>query len=152
MTQGARILLVVDAEEETRSTFGTLGQAEGCDVIAAASWPDALLALREHGSHLRLVIMSLDLPDLSWINVLGRLREMHWDLPVIVTTIVHSEAAELFVRRLGAVLYAPKPLDPGLLRRAIRGALQTTPPLHRRLYESNAEEPAMNETKEAQRR
>ncbi len=146
------MVLVVEAEEETRSTLKTLGHAEGCHVIAAASWHDALLALRAYGSRLRLIIVSLDLPDSSWISVIGRVREMHRDLPVIVTTNTDSEAAELFARRLGVVLYAPKPLDPGLLRQAIRGALRTPPPLHRRLHESNAEEPAMQDTREAQRR
>jgi DNA-binding response OmpR family regulator len=148
---GTRTVVVVDAEEETRRTLTSLGQAEGCFVIAAASWQDALLALREHGSHLRLIIMSLDLPDLSWINVIGRLREVHRELPVIVTTTVHSQAAELFAHRLvGAALYAPKPLDIRLLRRAIRGALRTAPPLLGCLHES--EEPAMKETRAAQRR
>lgn len=152
MTEGARSVLVVDADEETRSTLGILGHAEGCHVIAAASWQDALGALRDYGSHLQLIIVSLDLPDLSWISVIGRVQEMNSDLPVIVTTTTHSDAAELFVRRLGAVLYAPKPLDPGLLRKAIRGALRTTRPLPRRLHESNAEERAMQDTKEAHRR
>ncbi len=117
-------MLVVDAEEETRSTLRTLGQAEGCNVLAAASQHDALLALREHGARLRLIVVSLDLPDMSWISVIGRVREMNWDLPIIVTTRAHTEATELLVRRLGAVLYAPKPLDSGLLRQAILGALR----------------------------
>lgn len=145
VTENTRTVLVVDAEEETRRTLRTLGQAEGCDVIAAASWHDALLALREHGSHLRLLIVSLDLPDLNWISVIGRLREMNWDLPVIVTTMAHSEMVELFVRRLGAVLYAPKPLDRGLLRQAIRGALRVPPWSVALSNESNEEGPAMDE-------
>ncbi len=124
MGEGTATILVVDPEEEARSTLRTLGQAEGCNVQAAASGHDALLALREHRSHLRLVIVSLDLPDMSWINVIGRVREANRDLPIIVTTMAHTEATELFARRLGAVLYAPKPLDPGLLRQAILGALR----------------------------
>ncbi len=124
MVEGAATMLVVDAEEETLSTLRTLGQAEGCNVLAAASRHDALLALREHGAHLRLIVVSLDSPDMSWISVIGRIREMNWDLPIIVTTMAHTEATELLVRRLGAVLYAPKPLDPGLLRQAILGALR----------------------------
>lgn len=124
MTEGGATVLVVDLEEETRSTLRTLGQAEGWNILAAASGQAALSALREHGSQLRLIIVSLDLPDMSWITVIGRVREMKWDLPIIVTTMAHSEATELFVRRLGAVFYAPKPLDPGLLRQAILGALR----------------------------
>lgn len=124
MAEGAAIVLVVDAEEETRAALGALGQAEGSRVVAAASGDEALLALREHGSQLRLVIASLDLPDMSWVSVIGRIREMHRDLPIIITTTAHTEATELFVRRLGAVLYAPKPLDGDLLRQAIRGALR----------------------------
>lgn len=125
MTEGAATVLVVDAEEETRTALRALGLAEGCNVVAAASGHEALLALREHGSHLRLIIVSLDLPDMSWVSVIGRVREMHRDLPIIITTTAHTEATELLVRRLGAVLYAPKPLDSDLLRQAILGALRT---------------------------
>lgn len=128
MVEGAATMLVVDAEEETRAALRTLGLAEGCHVITAASGQDALLALRGHARYLRLVIVSLDLPDMSWINVIGRLREMNRDLPVIVTTMAHTEATELFARRLGAVLYAPKPLDPGLLRQAIVAAFRAGQP------------------------
>jgi DNA-binding response OmpR family regulator len=83
---------------------------------------------------------------LSWISVIGRVREMNWDLPVIVTTTADSEAAELFARRLGAVLYAPTPLDPELLRQAIRGALRTAAWSTAVSSESNTEDPA-TETK-----
>ncbi len=124
MEDEAATMLVVEAEEETRAELRALGLAEGCNVLAAASGHDALLALGEHGPHLRLIIVSLDLPDMGWISVIARVREMSRHLPVIVTTMAHTEATELFARRLGAVLYAPKPLDPDLLRQAILAALR----------------------------
>lgn len=70
-----------------------------------------------------LAVMALELLrlDRQLVDRLeGRIRH---GLPVVVTVGKHMPAAEIAARRLGCVLYAPKPLSFGLMSQALTGIL-----------------------------
>jgi diguanylate cyclase (GGDEF)-like protein/PAS domain S-box-containing protein len=107
--QGA--LLVVDDNELNRDVLSRrLGQ-KGYAVTVAADGPEALAAVA--GAPYDLVLLDVEMPVMSGLEVLGRLRETHTQtqLPVIMVTARTEGADVVEAFRLGANDYVTKPID-----------------------------------------
>jgi diguanylate cyclase (GGDEF)-like protein/PAS domain S-box-containing protein len=107
--QGA--LLVVDDNELNRDVLSRrLGQ-KGYAVTVAADGPEALAAVA--GAPYDLVLLDVEMPVMSGLEVLGRLRETYTQtqLPVIMVTARTEGADVVEAFRLGANDYVTKPID-----------------------------------------
>jgi diguanylate cyclase (GGDEF)-like protein/PAS domain S-box-containing protein len=107
--QGA--LLIVDDNELNRDVLSRrLGQ-KGYAVTVACDGPEALA--RMASDPYDLVLLDVEMPAMSGLEVLGRLRETHTQtqLPVIMVT-ARTEGADIVEAfRLGANDYVTKPID-----------------------------------------
>ncbi len=70
-----------------------------------------------------LVILDMQMPHLSGIEVLETLRDKELNLPIIFTTAHGSEELVVTALRLGAMDYIPKPFQPEDMLAAIQRAL-----------------------------
>jgi diguanylate cyclase (GGDEF)-like protein/PAS domain S-box-containing protein len=107
--QGA--LLVVDDNELNRDVLSRRLGAKGYAVTVAADGPEALAAVAAAGYD--LVLLDVEMPVMSGLEVLGRLRETYTQtqLPVIMVTARTEGADVVEAFRLGANDYVTKPID-----------------------------------------
>jgi diguanylate cyclase (GGDEF)-like protein/PAS domain S-box-containing protein len=104
-------LLVVDDNEPNRDVLSRHLRRQGYLVTAAADG-DAALALIAEGRY-DLVLLDVEMPGMSGLDVLTRLRAAHSDteLPVIMVT-ARSQGPDIVEAfRLGANDYVTKPVD-----------------------------------------
>jgi diguanylate cyclase (GGDEF)-like protein/PAS domain S-box-containing protein len=104
-------LLIVDDNELNRDVLSRrLGQ-KGYAVTMAADGPEALAKVA--GASFDLVLLDVEMPIMSGLEVLGRLRETYTQtqLPVIMVTARTQGADIVEAFRLGANDYVTKPVD-----------------------------------------
>ena len=104
-------LLVVDDNESNRDALSRRLMQHGYTVSMAASGAEALAALEQ--SAFDLVLLDVEMPGMSGIDVLEQLREQHTQaqLPVIMVTARSSGADVVEALRVGANDYVTKPID-----------------------------------------
>lgn len=115
-----RILIIEDSSETQQLLAELVLEPNGYRPIVALDGEEGLrLALEEHPD---LIILDMQLPKMSGIQVLEALHERNVSIPVILATI--RESPELVVRsfRLGACDYVIKPFDPREMQEAIQRA------------------------------
>lgn len=113
------VLVVDDHPVVRRGLRAFLDTVEGIDVIADAA--DGRAALRAATVHEPTVILlDLQLPDMSGVAVIERLRERGSTVPVLVLTSFASRDQVLPAIRAGADGYLLKEVDPDDLAAAIK--------------------------------
>ncbi|MHA6523738.1 response regulator transcription factor [Tessaracoccus sp. G1721] len=105
----APTVLVVDDAAEIRTLLRTYLEAEGMTVHLAATGGDAVRLAAEENPD--VVLLDLGLPDLSGLDVLGRIRASS-SVYVIVITARAEEVDKLVSLSLGADDYIVKPFSP----------------------------------------
>ena len=110
-------ILCVDDEPGALQVFRSALERQGHRVVAVTNAPAALNVLGRGG--VDLVISDYQMPEMSGIELVERLREEGLDLPVIMVTghgsIEHAVAA----MKAGAVDYITKPLRTQQLQLAV---------------------------------
>lgn len=109
------VILAIDDEPQIRKLLKMTLSAHDYTVLEAATGNEGLILAASHAPD--LVLLDLNLPDLSGLEVLSRLREWY-ARPVMVVSVVNDE--ETIVRALdaGADDYLTKPFGvPELLAR-----------------------------------
>ena len=103
-----RHILVVEDEEINRMILGNILE-EAFDLVYAADGAEALEQLKEHKDELALVMLDLQMPRLTGMDVLKVMMEEAdlREIPVIVLTA--DQSAEVECLRLGAMDFIPKP-------------------------------------------
>ena len=103
-----RHLLIVEDERINRELLG-LALRGGYELLYAADGCEALEQVRAHREHLAMILLDLQMPRLSGIEVLKILKndEELRSIPVIVMTA--DQEAELDCLNLGAMDFIPKP-------------------------------------------
>jgi DNA-binding response OmpR family regulator len=116
------VLLVEDDELVRDAMYLTLVR-EGYLVHTAGSGHDAIGLLKTPLSPIDVVLLDVQLPDVSGIDLCARLREMYPDLPVVVCTgqAGPDEVAELM--KLGVHRYFCKPIAMDELLATVEAAL-----------------------------
>jgi len=105
----APTILVVDDAAEIRTLLRTYLEAEGMDVHEAGSGEEAIRLTADLSPD--VVLLDLGLPDLSGLDVLGRVRATS-SVYVIVVTARAEEVDKLVSLSLGADDYIVKPFSP----------------------------------------
>jgi diguanylate cyclase (GGDEF)-like protein/PAS domain S-box-containing protein len=118
------VILVVDDNRQISDFLsGTLLPGLGYEVLVARDANTARKVIKEQKTKLDLMLLDLQLPDLTGLELLRHLDKDGYHIPTILMTGHGSEqvAAEAF--RLGVHDYLSKPLDESLLTDAITRAL-----------------------------
>lgn len=123
MSSGGQTVLVVDDEPGILEIVQVHLQAQGFDVITAASGAEAiqhLLAARPH-----LIVLDPLLPDMDGWELLRRLKAdpQTASIPVIILSALASNADIQHGLALGAMDYVTKPFDPQDLVARVRNYL-----------------------------
>lgn len=115
-----RRVLVVDDEPQIRTILRAYLQAEGFEVMEAATGADALNAMREEPD---LVLLDLGLPDIGGLEVLAKVRAAS-DVYVICVTARAEEVDKLVGLSVGADDYITKPFSPREVVARVRAVLR----------------------------
>jgi CheY-like chemotaxis protein len=121
MTTGPRVL-VVDDERFFREAIRELLEADGLTVVAAANAAEALEAATD--PDLGVVVLDIQLPDQSGLEVLRTLRDRRPELRMVMLSAHTDQEYVLEALRLGACDYLAKPLHEEELRLSVRRALE----------------------------
>jgi DNA-binding response OmpR family regulator len=100
-------VLVVDDDDAWRLTLAQVLGDEGIGVTGCAQGEAAVTAVQTH--HPDVVVLDVQLPGQSGLDVLRSLRREWPALPVIITTAFGGEEIERAARRAGADAYIGKP-------------------------------------------
>jgi two-component system response regulator HydG len=126
----ARELLLVDDDDALRGMLRELFQDEGYRVWDASSAESALDLTRER--EMDAVLSDVNMPGKSGIELVGELRRVRPDTPVVLMTAFASVASAVEAMRAGAFDYITKPFENDVARLAIERAIE-----HRALVEEN---------------
>ncbi len=121
--QARATILVVDDDEVFRRFATALLEAEGHVVMEAADGAGALAALDRQAPD--LILLDIEMPDMSGFELLGRLRP-RVDAPVIVVSGREAETERVLAFDLGADDYVVKPFLPREFAARVRTALRRT--------------------------
>lgn len=114
-------VLVVGDEPDVLAFFRRILAGEGVEVVAGMTGAEALAIARR--APLDLVILGMELPDASGVQVLRRLHKINEGLPVIMVGSQGSPEAVRASMRSGAFDYVPGPFDMREIRQLMREAL-----------------------------
>jgi len=107
-----RILVVDDNAEFLSLLSEDILPQFGYETLPAATGNDALSLLVDE--ELDLVLLDVQLPDISGLEVLQELQRRQLEIPVVVMTAYGSESIAVEAFRLGAKDYLIKPFDTNL--------------------------------------
>ena len=117
-------ILVVDDEHLIRWSLEQNLKKQGYEVVVAPSGEDAMRLAREEQPD--LVLLDIQLPGMSGIEVLERLKEYDEELVIIMVTAQSGLDTAVNAMRLGAYDYVSKPFNLDELTIIIRKALETS--------------------------
>ena len=114
-------VLVVDDDETVRVLFQRILQAAGYEAVIAANGKEALSVIADGG--IDVVMLDINMPGLSGVEVLGKISTDWPDLCVIMVTAVADVQTAVTAMKLGAHDYITKPFDQDEALRKIRLAV-----------------------------
>jgi two-component system, NtrC family, response regulator AtoC len=117
-------ILVVDDEHLIRWSLEQNLKKQGYEVLTAGSGEDALRIVREEQPD--LVLLDIQLPGISGIEVLEKLKEFDEDIIVIMVTAHGGLETAVTAMRMGAYDYLNKPFNLDEMAIVIRKALETS--------------------------
>jgi DNA-binding response OmpR family regulator len=114
-------ILVVDDNEDLRTTIQALLQADGFEVSVAADGEAALLLHRAHPAD--VVVTDLFMPDKDGIETIIELKKLYPTVKIVAmsgwTSTQGSDYLQV-AREIGAAVTLQKPFDPLELSRVVR--------------------------------
>ncbi len=113
-------LLVIDDEESLRYSFQYIFEEDDVHVLTAATAAEGLEAFREQGPD--VVVLDLQLPDASGLDVFKEIQTLDAKLPVIFITAHGTTDTAIEAMKGGAFDYFVKPVDLGRLTQIISRA------------------------------
>ena len=102
-------VLIIDDEIEFASTLCQRLKLRGIEAIDVHSGTEGLASLVSMDS--KIVILDLKMPDMSGLDVLGKIKDHNPDIEVIMLTGHGSAGSGIEAKRKGAFDYIMKPVD-----------------------------------------
>jgi DNA-binding response OmpR family regulator len=123
-------ILVIDDEVNLRVTLSAFLQNAGYKVTDVGHARDALARLA--AGPFDLVFLDLRMPEMDGIELLGNIRELYPDMPVLILTAYATVDSAIDAVRLGAKDYLLKPVDPSVILARVKSTLLEQQASHRR--------------------
>jgi DNA-binding NtrC family response regulator len=121
----AQTILVVDDDPVQRRLLEAAITRSGMHVVTAPGGGPALDLINGlKGEQISLVLLDLVMPDMGGLEVLGKLRPAHPELPVIVLTAKGGIDSAVEAMRAGANDFLVKPASPERIAISIRNQLK----------------------------
>ncbi len=120
MTSDKTTILVVDDERSMRDFLKILLQKEGHTVVTAHNGESALDCLKNQ--EFDLIISDIRMPGMGGLELLGAVKELHPDLPVIMITAFASPDDAVQAMKSGAFDYISKPFNVDEIKSVIESA------------------------------
>src|SRR5258705_2157292 len=121
MTMAAAQLLLVEDDNAMREMLESLFRQEGYVVSEASSAIAAMALVRE--TDFDVVLSDIKMPGKSGLELVGELRELRPDTPVVLMTAFGSIDTAVDAMRAGAFGYTTKPFQPEEVIRTVKRAL-----------------------------
>jgi DNA-binding response OmpR family regulator len=119
-------ILVVDDTSSIRESLGKVFRAEGYDVVLAADGGEGIAKF--NAELMDLLVLDVNLPDISGWDVFGTLTKINPFLPVIIITGEETQRNLAAWGGNGALI--EKPLDVAHLLETVEGLLGDSPATH----------------------
>ena len=119
----AKRILVVEDNDLNRKLFSDVLKANGYEVVPVSDGTNFLATARK--SDPQLVIMDIQLPNMSGVDLIAQLKRDHAmrSVPVLAVTAYAGKGDEERIRDAGAEDYLAKPVSIGPFMAAVRGLL-----------------------------
>ncbi|GLI38584.1 sigma-54 dependent transcriptional regulator [Geobacter hydrogenophilus] len=117
-------ILVVDDEHLIRWSLEQNLKKQGYEVVSAGNGEDALRIVRDEQPD--LVLLDIQLPGISGLEVLAKIKEHDEEIIVIMVTAHGALETAVHAMRLGAFDYINKPFNLDEMAIVIRKALETS--------------------------
>ena len=124
------LVLIVDDDDSQRRLIEFWLQEEGLSVVTANDGKTGLQAFEQKSPC--LVITDLRMPGMDGLDLLGRIKDINQDVPVILVTAFGTVGNAVDAMKLGAADYILKPLNPDELKLCVHRALE-----HKELVDEN---------------
>jgi DNA-binding NtrC family response regulator len=121
-------LLVIDDEQSVRYSFQRVFEGDGVTVLSARTAAEGLQAVREQAPD--VVVLDLQLPDRSGLEVFHDLRELDAKRPVIFITAHGTTETAIEAMKRGAFDYLVKPVDLERLSQVLERAYEAARLMH----------------------
>jgi DNA-binding NtrC family response regulator len=115
-------VFVIEDERAVRRALERLLEREGYKVTGAESAEVALAALKDVAPD--AVCLDIELPGMSGLDALGRILQIHPEVPVLMLTSESAVEAVVRAMRQGAYDYIAKPYDSTRLLTTLRNAME----------------------------
>ncbi len=152
MIKGSPHILIVDDDEDTRTSLGLIFRRKGHEIEMAETGRAALEKAR--AKFFNLTLLDIGLPDVKGIELVAPLKEMHPDMVVILVTGYASLETAVRALNEGASAYIIKPLNMSDVLEKVEEAIEKQYLVleNRRLYHQVQRELAERKRAEAQLR
>ncbi len=133
-------VLIVDDSVVVRRLVSDVLQESGVDVVAALSTGnDALKWLADPENHCDAVVLDVEMPGISGLECVARLRETGNQIPVAMfSTVTGTEAEQLAAKRAGANASVRKPANVGSVLDTKRALAEELVPALQRIVSEKA--------------
>jgi two-component system nitrogen regulation response regulator GlnG len=121
-------LLVIDDEESVRYSFRRIFEGDQVEVLTARTAAEGLEQVRKHNPE--VVILDLQLPDASGLEVFPKIQELDPRRPVIFITAHGTTDAAIEAMKGGAFDYVVKPVDLERISQLLDRAFQAARLMH----------------------
>lgn len=129
-------ILVIDDEEIVSESLRKIFSEKNYGIETAYNGQEGLQKARS-GSF-DLILVDLEMPDISGLDVLVALREEQLDIMTILTTEYSTVDSAIEALKLGAFDYVSKPFAPDRISAAVESALETKNKLTKEKKEQEA--------------
>jgi CheY-like chemotaxis protein len=113
---------MIDDEPNTITTFSICLESEGYAVSRAFNGKEGLEKVEAF--HPDLVLLDLKMPQIDGMEVLSRIKKKSPETIVIMMSAFGTPELENEAKAKGALKFLNKPLSPGEIREAVKGALE----------------------------
>ncbi|VVS91177.1 ABC transporter substrate binding protein [Desulfoluna spongiiphila] len=120
---GHEHILVVDDEEEVCMVEQMMLERLGYRVSVASSGREALEIISADPESVQLMLTDMTMPRMTGLQLVARVRDMGWPLPVLLCTGLKDAAQERTSKGLGVLGIVKKPVSMGELADQVRRAL-----------------------------